>query len=67
MVSPFFFAAAQSVCEGVALTVVRHGQQTLILSTSSRGDPLNINCPESYVEGVTNLPRLPSSRGRFGG
>ncbi|MEE2643315.1 MAG: hypothetical protein VYD19_00145, partial [Myxococcota bacterium] len=50
-----------------AQEMLRHGQQTLILSTSSRGDPLNINCPGSYVEGVTNHPRLPAGRGRFGG
>ena len=28
--------------------------QTLILSTSSAGDPINANCPGSYVEGFEN-------------
>ena len=41
--------------------------QTLILSTSSRGDPLNMNCPGAYVDGVTNNPILESSRASFGG
>jgi len=40
--------------------------QTLILSTSSRGDPLNVNCPGSYGEGITNNPNLESSRASFG-
>ena len=31
---------------------------TLILSTSSAGDPVNVNCPGSYVDGVTNNPNL---------
>ena len=44
----------------------RSNFQTLILSTSYRGDPLNINCPGSYVNGVTNHPRLETSRARFG-
>ena len=33
-------------------------RQTLILSTSSAGDPINANCPGSYVEGVQNNPLL---------
>ncbi len=32
--------------------------QTLILSTSSAGDPVNVNCPGSYVAGVENNPLL---------
>ena len=32
--------------------------QILIMSTSSSGDPLNINCPGSYVNGLTNNPIL---------
>ena len=32
--------------------------QTLILSTSSAGDPVNVNCPGSYVEGVQSNPLL---------
>lgn len=32
--------------------------QMLILSTSQRGDPVNINCPGSYVRGVENNPIL---------
>ena len=31
-----------------------NNMQTLILSTSSAGDPINANCPGSYVEGVEN-------------
>ena len=34
--------------------------QTLILSTSSAGDPVNANCPGSYVEGIFNNPILES-------
>ena len=41
--------------------------QTLILSTSSRGDPINVNCPGSYTEGVYNNPELETRRGSFGG
>ena len=41
--------------------------QTLILSTSSRGDPLNVNCPGSYGNGITNNPNLPTGQTRFGG
>ena len=40
--------------------------QTLILSTSSRGDPINVNCPGSYVDGVTNNPNLETARANFG-
>ena len=40
--------------------------QTLIFSTSSAGDPVNINCPGSYVQGVTNNPHLGAQQGRFG-
>jgi hypothetical protein len=40
--------------------------QTLILSTSSRGDPLNVNCPGSYTNGVINNPRLDTARATFG-
>ena len=32
--------------------------QILIMSTSSSGDPVNINCPGSYVSGVENNPIL---------
>lgn len=32
--------------------------QTLILSTSSAGDPINVNCPGSYVNGLENNPHL---------
>lgn len=41
--------------------------QTLILSTSSRGDPLNVNVPGAYREGVTNNPHLETSMASFGG
>jgi hypothetical protein len=41
--------------------------QTLILSTSSKGDPLNVNCPGSYGNGITNNPNLPTGQTRFGG
>ena len=41
--------------------------QTLILSTSSRGDPINVNCPGSYTDGVTNNPLLATNRATFGG
>jgi hypothetical protein len=36
----------------------RGALQTLILSTSSAGDPVNVNCPGSYVSGVENNPLL---------
>ena len=32
--------------------------QLLIMSTSSSGDPVNVNCPGSYVNGVFNNPIL---------
>lgn len=32
--------------------------QTLILATSSRGDPVNVNCPGSYVPRAQNNPLL---------
>lgn len=41
--------------------------QTLILSTSSRGDPININCPGSYTNGVLNNPDLETAQSSFGG
>ena len=41
--------------------------QTLILSTSSRGDPLNINCPGSFGQGITNNPHLDTAQATFGG
>ncbi len=40
--------------------------QTLIMSVSSAGDPVNINCPGSYVNGVTNNPILSAVNTRFG-
>ena len=42
--------------------------QILIMSTSSSGDPVNINCPGSYVSGVENNPILEvSDNVRLGG
>ena len=41
--------------------------QTLIFATSSRGDPVNVNCPGSYTNGVENNPHLTAQRGQFGG
>lgn len=45
--------------------------QTLILSVSSAGDPVNINCPGSYLGNAPgsfrNNPLLPTSQGVFGG
>ena len=41
--------------------------QTLILSTSSRGDPINVNCPGTYREGIYHSPNLPSAQATFGG
>jgi hypothetical protein len=43
------------------------GIQTLILSTSSAGDPVNANCPGAYVTGAENNPQLPASRVSLGG
>ena len=40
--------------------------QTLILSTSSAGDPVNANCPGSYVMGAENNPLLPAARVALG-
>jgi len=40
--------------------------QTLILSTSSAGDPVNANCPGSYVEGIFNNPILESRVASYG-
>ncbi len=40
--------------------------QTLIFSTSSAGDPVNINCPGSYVNGVVNNPIMPTAMAQFG-
>ena len=40
--------------------------QTLIFSTSQAGDPVNVNCPGSYVNGVTNNPLLETSQSLFG-
>ena len=41
--------------------------QTLILSTSSAGDPLNANCPGSYTASAENNPDLPSGPVELGG
>jgi hypothetical protein len=41
--------------------------QTLILSTSSAGDPVNVNCPGAYVQGLENNPILPISEFSLGG
>lgn len=41
-------------------------RKTLILSTSRRGDPMNINCPGSYRQSVENNPILESATGTFG-
>lgn len=46
--------------------MMNQAPQTLILSTSQRGDPININCPGSYTDGVINNPDLETRRGRFG-
>ena len=43
------------------------GAQTLILSTSSAGDPINANVPGSYVDGAENNPDLASGMFDFGG
>jgi len=40
--------------------------QTLILSTSSAGDPVNANCPGAYVPGAQNNPLLAASRVTLG-
>ena len=44
--------------------------QTLILSVSQAGDPVNINCPGSYINNAAdrfqNNPVLPVTRARFG-
>ena len=54
------FALAQQMNEDLP--------QILIMSTSSQGDPVNINCPGSYVDGVTNNPILEVSNNiRLGG
>ena len=54
------FALAQQMNEALP--------QILIMSTSSAGDPVNINCPGSYVNGVTNNPILEVSNNiRLGG
>lgn len=44
--------------------------QVLILATSSRGDPVNVNCPGSYLgegQGAENNHRLPISEVELGG
>ena len=41
--------------------------QTLIFSTSQAGDPVNVNCPGSYRNGVTNNPLLEGVRAAYGG
>lgn len=45
--------------------------QTLILSVSAAGDPVNINCPGSYLgsapRSFQNNPILPVVQGQFGG
>ena len=40
--------------------------QTLIFSTSAAGDPVNVNCPGSYRNGVTNNPLLEGVRAAYG-
>lgn len=46
---------------------VNHEVQTLIFSTSQAGDPVNVNCPGSYRNGVTNNPLLEGVRAAYGG
>lgn len=57
----------------LSLSGIAHAQanqmllpQTLILSTSSLGDPINVNCPGAYFEGADNNPALPSGPCQFG-
>lgn len=54
------FALAQEMNEALP--------QILIMSSSSSGDPVNVNVPGSYVDGVTNNPILAvSDNVRLGG
>jgi hypothetical protein len=59
---PAFLAAPR-----VARAQAQVSPQTLILATSSRGDPVNVNCPGSYVDGAQNNPLLAASQMVLGG
>lgn len=58
----FLMNPSQAVAQGV-----NHERQTLIFSTSQAGDPVNVNCPGSYRNGVTNNPLLEAVRAAYGG
>jgi hypothetical protein len=57
----------------LSLSGIAHAQanqallpQTLILSTSSQGDPINANCPGAYFEGADNNPAFTPTPCQFG-